>query len=248
VFTPCSSRLQLSVIPHGPAFIALGPAWGWIADSRWATLIMTGSVMAAIPRSLSGRPRHRPNGSTTPASHHDPPGNAILTRLPWWALLRGPSRASIRSPGSAPKPIGSASAIFGKMDRGGTHADPSSTLAILAGECRGQQRATLGQSVVISAPVIASCSSSGIQHRTHLPQRQAHQSHGLYRKHFASLRSLGRSRFASRSLASYSSWRAPSPAPALIFTGLTPLPPGHRMRTNLVTRGLPPRRAPPNAR
>src|SRR5258705_9294940 len=35
------------VIPTDLAFM-LGPAWGWIAASRWATLLLTVSVMAAI--------------------------------------------------------------------------------------------------------------------------------------------------------------------------------------------------------
>ncbi len=138
------------VIPTDLAFM-LGPAWGWIAASRWATLLLTGSVMAAITavavRGLDiGKWLHNAGSIMILLAY------AILLGLPVWALLRGSIPRFDPLPWEWPKASWFSLAIFGQMTVGALSG--FEYVAILAGECRGAAR-TIGQSVVISAPVIA---------------------------------------------------------------------------------------------
>ena len=76
----------------------------------------------------------------------------ILLGLPVWALMRGTIPRFEPLPWEMPKADWFSLAIFGQMTVGALSG--FEYVAILAGECRGAAR-TIGQSVVISAPVIA---------------------------------------------------------------------------------------------
>lgn len=138
------------VVPTDLGYM-LGPAWGWLAASRWATLVLTGGVMAGITavavRGLDiGKWLHNAGSVMILLAY------VILLGLPVWALLRGAIPRYEPLPWEWPKADWFSLAIFGQMTVGALSG--FEYVAILAGECRGAAR-TIGQSVVISAPVIA---------------------------------------------------------------------------------------------
>jgi amino acid transporter len=138
------------VVPKDLGYL-LGPAWGWLAASRWATLVLTGGVMAGITavavRGLDiGKWLHNAGSVMILLAY------VILLGLPVWALLRGAIPRYEPLPWEWPKADWFSLAIFGQMTVGALSG--FEYVAILAGECRGAAR-TIGQSVVISAPVIA---------------------------------------------------------------------------------------------
>lgn len=138
------------VIPTDLGYL-LGPEWGWLAKSRWATLLLTGGVMAGITavavRGLDiGKWLHNAGSVMILLAY------AILLGLPVWALLHGTIRHFEPLPWEWPKADWFSLAVFGQMTVGALSG--FEYVAILAGECRGAAR-TIGQSVVISAPVIA---------------------------------------------------------------------------------------------
>ena len=138
------------VVPTDLGYL-LGPAWGWLAASRWATLVLTGGVMAGITavavRGLDiGKWLHNAGSVMILLAY------VILLGLPVWALLRGAIPRFEPLPWEWPKADWFSLAIFGQMTVGALSG--FEYVAILAGECRGAAR-TIGQSVVISAPVIA---------------------------------------------------------------------------------------------
>jgi amino acid transporter len=138
------------VVPTDLAFM-LGPTWNWLAASRWATLLLTGGVMVAITavaiRGLDiGKWLHNAGSIMILLAY------AILLGLPVWALLRGTIPRFDPLPWEWPKANWFSLAIFGQMTVGALSG--FEYVAILAGECRGAAR-TIGQSVIISAPVIA---------------------------------------------------------------------------------------------
>ena len=138
------------VVPTDLGYM-LGPAWGWLAANRWATLALTGSVMAGITavavRGLDiGKWLHNAGSVMILLAY------VILLGLPVWALLRGAITHFEPLPWEWPKADWFSLAIFGQMTVGALSG--FEYVAILAGECRGAAR-TIGQSVVISAPVIA---------------------------------------------------------------------------------------------
>src|SRR5437588_12485036 len=77
---------------------------------------------------------------------------AILLGLPFWALARGSISRFEALPWQFPKMDWFSLAIFGQMTVGALSG--FEYVAILAGECRSAAR-TIGQSVVLSAPLIA---------------------------------------------------------------------------------------------
>jgi amino acid transporter len=138
------------VVPTDLGYM-LGPAWGWLAANRWATLALTGSVMAGITavavRGLDiGKWLHNAGSVMILLAY------VILLGLPVWALLRGTIMRFEPLPWEWPKADWFSLAIFGQMTVGALSG--FEYVAILAGECRGAAR-TIGQSVAISAPVIA---------------------------------------------------------------------------------------------
>jgi amino acid transporter len=138
------------VVPTDLGYM-LGPAWAWLPGSRWATLALTGTVMAGITavavRGLDiGKWLHNAGSVMILLAY------VILLGLPVWALARGTITHFEPLPWEWPKADWFSLAIFGQMTVGALSG--FEYVAILAGECRGAAR-TIGQSVVISAPVIA---------------------------------------------------------------------------------------------
>ncbi len=138
------------VVPTDLSYM-LGPSAAWIPGSKAATLVLTGGVMAGITlaavRGLNiGKWLHN-SGSVMILLAY-----VILLGLPVWALLRGSISRFEPIPWQWPKLDLFGLAIFGQMTVGALSG--FEYVAILAGECRSASR-TIGQSVMLSAPVIA---------------------------------------------------------------------------------------------
>jgi glutamate:GABA antiporter len=138
------------VVPTDTAFI-LGSAGAWLPASKVATLAMTGAVMAGITlvaiRGLDiGKWLHNAGSIGIMTAY------VILLALPTWALLRHSIAHYEPFPWQPPRPSWFGLAIFGQMTVGALSG--FEYVAIMAGECRSAAR-TIGQSVAISAPIIA---------------------------------------------------------------------------------------------
>jgi glutamate:GABA antiporter len=138
------------VIPTDAAYM-LGPAGAWLPGSKIATLVLTGGVMAGITlvaiRGLDiGKWLHNIGSIGIMAAY------VILLGLPVWALLHHSIAHYEPIPWQTPRPSLFGLAIFGQMTVGALSG--FEYVAILAGECHGAAR-TIGQSVAISAPIIA---------------------------------------------------------------------------------------------
>jgi amino acid transporter len=129
----------------------VGPSAAWVPASKLATLALTGSVMAGIAlvaiHGLDiGKWLHNIGSMLILLAY------AILLALPLWALWSGRIHSYTPIPWQMPKLDWFGVAIFGQITVGGLSG--FEYVAILAGECRSASR-TIGQSVVISAPIIA---------------------------------------------------------------------------------------------
>ena len=138
------------VVPTDLAYL-LGGSWTWIPASPPATLALTGVVMAAITvvavLGLNiGKWLHNAGSVMILTAY------AILLALPVWAVLHGSTAHFEALPLEWPKPNWFSLAIFGQMTVGALSG--FEYVAIMAGECRSAAR-TIGQSVIISAPIIA---------------------------------------------------------------------------------------------
>ena len=138
------------VVPTDLAYM-LGSAWSWLPASRWATLALTGGVMAGITivavLGLNvGKWLHNAGSVMILTAY------VILLGLPVWAMLRGSPLRFEALPLQWPTANWFGLAIFGQMTVGALSG--FEYVAIMAGECRGAAR-TIGQSVIISAPIIA---------------------------------------------------------------------------------------------
>lgn len=138
------------VVPTDLAYM-LGPSAKWIPGSKIATLLLTGGVMATITfvaiRGLNiGKWLHNTGSVMILLAY------AILLGLPLWALLRGSISRFEPIPWQWPRFDLLSLAVFGQMTVGALSG--FEYVAILAGECRSASR-TIGQSVMLSAPVIA---------------------------------------------------------------------------------------------
>jgi len=138
------------VVPTDTAYI-LGPAGAWIPSSKLATLALTGGVMAGITlvaiRGLDiGKWLHNAGSIGVMTAY------VILLALPVWALMRHSIAHYEPIPWQPPRPSWFGLAIFGQMTVGALSG--FEYVAILAGECRSAAR-TIGQSVALSAPIIA---------------------------------------------------------------------------------------------
>jgi amino acid transporter len=127
------------------------PSLSWLPSSKLATLALTGSVMAGITwvavRGLDiGKWLHNAGSVMILTAY------AILLALPLWALSRGSLAKFEAVPWQWPRMDWFSLAVFGQMTVGALSG--FEYVAILAGECRSAAR-TIGQSVVLSAPVIA---------------------------------------------------------------------------------------------
>ena len=138
------------VVPTDLSYM-LGPRGAWIPGSKLATLVLTGAVMTAITlvavRGLDiGKWLHNIGSVMILLAY------VILLGLPVWALLRGSIQHFEPIPWEWPKLDWLSLAVFGQMTVGGLSG--FEYVAILAGETRSASR-TIGQSVMLSAPVIA---------------------------------------------------------------------------------------------
>ncbi len=138
------------VVPTDISYM-LGPSAAWVPGSKAATLVLTGGVMAAIAwvavRGLDiGKWLHNTGSLMILLAY------VILLGLPLWALFRGSISHYEPIPWQWPKLDWFGLAVFGQMTVGALSG--FEYVAILAGECRSASR-TIGQSVMISAPVIA---------------------------------------------------------------------------------------------
>ncbi len=150
VYAVAATGSIIFVVPTDLAYL-LGPSWGWLPKSEWATLGLTGGVMLAITlvalRGLDlGKWLHNAGSVLIMLAY------VILLALPWWALWRGSLPKFDALPLEAPKVNWFNVAIFGQMCVGALSG--FEYVGILAGECRSAAR-TIGQSVMISAPIIA---------------------------------------------------------------------------------------------
>jgi amino acid transporter len=150
VYAVAATGSIIFVVPTDLAYL-LGPGWGWLPKSGWATLALTGGVMIAITlvavRGLDiGKWLHNAGSLLIMLAY------VILLALPWWAMARGTLAKFEPFPLEVPKVSWFGVAIFGQMAVGGLSG--FEYVGILAGECRSAAR-TIGQSVMISAPIIA---------------------------------------------------------------------------------------------
>jgi len=137
------------VVPTDLGYM-LGPSAAWLASSKIATLLITGSIVAAITMVAIhgldiGKWLHNAGSILILLAY------AILLPLPLWALWRGTLHTYQPIPFEWPKLDWFSLAVFGQMTVGGLSG--FEYVAIMAGECRSAAR-TIGQSVVFSAPVI----------------------------------------------------------------------------------------------
>jgi amino acid transporter len=150
VYAITSVSAILFTVPTDVGYM-IGPSGAWVPASKAATLLLTGAVVVAITfvavRGLGiGKLLHN-TGSIMILSAY-----AILLVLPLWALFRGAISSYQPIPWKSPALSWLTLAIFGQMCVGGLSG--FEYIAILAGECRGAER-TVGQSVMISAPIIS---------------------------------------------------------------------------------------------
>jgi glutamate:GABA antiporter len=150
VYAIVSTGAIVFVIPTDISYM-IGPAAAWLPASKFATLALTGSVMAAIAwvavRGLDiGKWLHNIGSMLIMLAY------AILLALPLWALSSGRIASYTPIPWQMPKLDWFGAAIFGQITVGGLSG--FEYVAIMAGECRGASR-SIGQSVIISAPIIA---------------------------------------------------------------------------------------------
>ncbi len=149
VYAIVSTGSIVFVIPTD-LYYMLGPSAAWIPASKLATLALTGGVMVAIAlvaiRGLDlGKWLHNIGSILILLAY------AILLALPLWALWSGRIAHYEPVPWQMPKLDWFGIAIFGQMTVGALSG--FEYVAIMAGETRGASR-SIGQSVIISAPVI----------------------------------------------------------------------------------------------
>jgi len=128
----------------------LGPSAAWLPSSKFATLLIIGSLVTSIAlvaiHGLDlGKWLHNAGSVLILLAY------AILLPLPLWALWHGVLHHYEPVPFQLPKLDWFSLAVFGQMTVGGLSG--FEYVAILAGECRSAAR-TIGQSVLFSAPVI----------------------------------------------------------------------------------------------
>jgi amino acid transporter len=138
------------VVPTDLSYM-LGPSAAWVPGSKAATLALTGGVMGAIAlvavRGLDiGKWLHNIGSLMIMLAY------VILLGLPIWALMRGSIHHYEPIPWQLPRADWFSLAVFGQMTVGALSG--FEYVAILAGECKSAAR-TIGQSVMLSAPVIA---------------------------------------------------------------------------------------------
>jgi amino acid transporter len=150
VYAVFTTGAIIFVIPTDIGYM-FGASGAWVASSKLATMAITGSVMVGITLVAIGgldigKWLHNIGSSMILLAY------VILIGLPIWALARGSISHFEPFPFQLPKPDIFTLAVFGQITVGGLSG--FEYVAILAGECRSAAR-TIGQSVMISAPIIA---------------------------------------------------------------------------------------------
>jgi amino acid transporter len=150
VYAVVSTASVIFVVPTSVGYL-LGGSWSWIGKSVPATLLLTGGVTLAITlvalRGLDlGKWLHNAGSVLIMLAY------VILLALPLWALFHGSISRFEAFPLAMPRLDWFSLAIFGQITVGGLSG--FEYVAILAGESRSAER-TIGQSVLLSAPVIA---------------------------------------------------------------------------------------------
>ncbi len=140
----------LFVIPTDLSYL-VGARAEWLPASRGATSLLIALVVAAISlvaiRGLGlGKWLHNAGSAMILLAY------AVLLLLPLWPLISGARITYTAIPWKMPAASWFSLAVFGQMTIGALSG--FEYVAIMAGECRSAAR-TIGQSVVISAPVIA---------------------------------------------------------------------------------------------
>jgi glutamate:GABA antiporter len=206
------------VVPTDLAYM-IGPAAAWLPASKLGTLLLTGTVMAAIAlaavHGLDVSKWLHNVGSVLILLAY-----AILLTLPLWAPVR-PAAPYEAVPWAPPKLDWFSLAIFGQMTVGALSG--FEYVAILAGECRSAGR-TIGRSVTISAPVICLMFILGTSSVLAFVGRQPINVIGpIPQTMRAALGSTGAGAWAAPFAIGLVLARAIA-ATSLIFTGLTRLP------------------------
>jgi amino acid transporter len=150
VYAVAATASVIFVVPTDLAYM-LGPSWAWLPKNAGATLLLTGGVMLGITlvalHGLDlGKWVHNTGSVVILLAY------AILLALPLWGMLERTIGKFEPFPLAMPKLDWFSVAIFGQITVGGLSG--FEYIAILAGESRRAER-TIGQSVIISAPVIA---------------------------------------------------------------------------------------------
>jgi amino acid transporter len=140
----------LFVIPTDLSYI-MGAGAQWIPASRTATVLLIGSVLLMIVL-LAIFGLHFSKWLHNAGSVMISVAYAVLLVLPLWSKATGHGIAYTPVPWAVPQISWFSLAIFGQMTVGALSG--FEYVAIMAGECKSAAR-TIGQSVVISAPVIA---------------------------------------------------------------------------------------------
>ncbi len=150
VYAIASVASVLFVIPTDLSFI-IGRGAEWLPASKTAApaliaLFVAGIAIVAIRGLIASKWVHNA-GSVMVLSAY-----AILLCLPLWPALRGSPVNYQPIPWKTPELSWFSIAVFGQMTIGGLSG--FEYVAIMAGECRSAAR-TIGESVMISAPIIA---------------------------------------------------------------------------------------------
>jgi amino acid transporter len=150
VYAIIATASILFVIPTDAGYM-LGPSAAWLASSKLATMSITFAVIAGITlvaiHGLDiGKWLHNIGSVMVLLAY------VILVGLPLWALARGSIHRYEPIPVELPRLNMFTLAVFGQMTIGALSG--FEYVAILAGESRNAAR-TIGQSVIISAPIIS---------------------------------------------------------------------------------------------
>lgn len=140
----------LFVIPTDLSYI-LGAGAQWIPASKAATVFLIGFVLLFIVLSATSG-LHFSKWLHNAGSVMISVAYAVLLILPLWSKAKGHSVTYTPIPWTMPQVSWFSLAIFGQMTVGALSG--FEYVAIMAGECKSAAR-TIGQSVLLSAPVIA---------------------------------------------------------------------------------------------
>ena len=207
----------LFVIPTDLSYI-IGAGAQWIPASQMATVLLIGFVLLVIVL-LAIFGLHFSKWLHNAGSLMISVAYAVLLLLPLWSQAKGRHIAYTPIPWALPQLSWFSLAIFGQMTVGALSG--FEYVAIMAGECKSAAR-TIGQSVLISAPVIAWMfilgTSSGLSFVGDRPINLIGPIPQTFRLAFGA-----DSNWAAPTVISLLLMRAVAAA-SLIFTGLTRLP------------------------